>query len=56
MWSIARRLIFRAVSKFMRRNHAKLGEIMALAITRELKQEDGHWPTAEAKVLELTVD
>ena len=34
----------------MRRNYAKVREIMAFAIGRELMRTDGHWPDVKAKV------
>ena len=34
----------------MRRNYAKVREIMAFAIGRELMRADGHWPDVKAKV------
>ncbi len=40
----------------MRRNYAKAREIIALAISRELLRENGHWPTVKAKVRGLASD
>ena len=37
----------------MRRNYARVREIMALAIGHELIQKDGHWPAVKAKVRDL---
>ena len=35
------------------RNYAKLREIMAHAICRELQRKEGHWPDAKAKARKL---
>lgn len=37
----------------MRRNYAKMREIMALAIKRELLRQEGHWPAVKAKIREM---
>ena len=35
------------------RNYAKLREIMAHAICRELQRKEGHWPYVQAKARKL---
>ena len=40
----------------MRRNYAKARQTMAVAISRELLREDGHWPAVKAKVRGLASD